>query len=102
MEDFIIFSGNNHVIHIDTKPSLCNLLLEYVIHHGLEGGGGVGQTKEHDSWFEESFASFEGGFIFIAFFNANVVVSCYNPPQFFSSSLDPLLVTMTKPPLMAK
>ena len=28
--------------------------------------------------------------------------SCYDPPQFFSSLLDPLLVTMPKPPLMAK
>ena len=27
---------------------------------------------------------------------------CYDPPQFFTSLLDPLLVTMSKPPLMAK
>jgi len=28
--------------------------------------------------------------------------SCYDPPQFFSSSSDPLLITISKPPLMAK
>jgi len=28
--------------------------------------------------------------------------NCYDPPQFFSSSLDPLLVTISKPPPMAK
>jgi len=30
------------------------------------------------------------------------VMPCYDPPQFFSSLLDPLLVTISKPPLMAK
>jgi len=78
MEDFIIFSGNDHVIHIDAKPSLCNLFLEDIIHHSLKGGGGIGQAKEHDGWFKESFTSFEGSFIFIAFFNANVVISPAN------------------------
>jgi len=28
--------------------------------------------------------------------------SCYDPPQFFSSLLDPLLITISKPPPMAK
>jgi len=27
---------------------------------------------------------------------------CYDPPQFFLSSLNPLLITLPKPPLMAK
>jgi len=30
------------------------------------------------------------------------VTSCYDPPQFFSSSSDPLLITLSNPPLMAK
>jgi len=32
----------------------------------------------------------------------SIVPSCYDPPQFFSSSSDPLLVTLSNPPLMAK
>jgi len=78
MEDFVIFGGDDHVVHIDVKPSLCNLFLENVIHHCLKSGQGVGQAEEHHSWFEETFASFEGGFVFIAFLDADVVISPAN------------------------
>jgi len=44
----------------------------------LEGGGGVGQSKEHDSWFEQSCRGFEGGLPFVAFFDSDVVV----PPSY--------------------
>jgi len=74
MEDFIIFCGDDHIVHVNVEPALCDLFLEYVIYHSLEGSQRVGQAKEHDCWFEESFTSFEGGFILIAFLNVNIVV----------------------------
>jgi len=40
----------------------------------LEGGWGVGQTKEHDLQFEESFGGFEGCLPFVTFFDSDVVV----------------------------
>ena len=78
MEDFVIFSGNDHVIHVDTEPSLCNLFLKNVVHHGLECGRGVGQAEEHNCWLKESFAGFEGSFIFVAFFYTDIVISPVN------------------------
>ena len=75
MQDFIIFGSNNHIVHIDVEPSLCNFLLEDVIHHCLKGSWGVGQAKEHDCWFKESFTGLEGGFVLVAFFDTNIVVS---------------------------
>jgi len=75
MKDFIIFGGDDHIIHVDVEPSLHNFLLKYVIHHSLKSGWGVGQAKEHNCQFEESFAGLKGGFVFIAFFNANIIVS---------------------------
>jgi len=41
----------------------------------LEGSRGVGQSKEHYSWFKQSFWRFEHGFPFISFFDSDVVVS---------------------------
>ena len=46
-----------------------------VIHHRLEGGWGVSKAKEHDCWFIEAIASFEGGFVFVALLDADIVIS---------------------------
>jgi len=78
MEDFIILSGNDHVVHVDAKPSLCNFFLEDIIHHRLKSGWGVSQAEEHYRQFEETLASFESGFIFVAFLDVDVVVSPAN------------------------
>ena len=44
------------------------------VHHGLERGWGVGKSKEHHPWFEESIARFERGFFLVSLLNAYVVV----------------------------
>jgi len=44
----------------------------------LESGGRVSQAKEHDGWFEEALASFEGSFVLVTFLDANVIVSPAN------------------------
>jgi hypothetical protein len=40
----------------------------------LEGRGGVGQSKKHDSWFKESQVGNERCFPFVSFFDSDVVV----------------------------
>src|ERR1700677_5315899 len=45
-----------------------------LIHHRLEGCGGIKQAKKHDCGLKESIACFEGRFMFVAFFDANIIV----------------------------
>src|SRR5712691_9830857 len=66
---------DNDVVHIDRTFAQINVILEFVVHHGLEGGRGVRQTKEHDSRFEKTVTRFEGSLPFIALFDADVIVS---------------------------
>src|SRR5712691_5831745 len=66
---------DNDVVHIDRTFAQVNVILEFVVYHGLESGRGVRQAKEHDSWFEKTIARFEGSLPFIAFFDADVIVS---------------------------
>src|SRR5260221_9192415 len=66
---------DNNVIHIDRTFTQVNVVLELVVHHGLEGGRGVRQTKEHDCWFEKTIACFESSLPFVPFFDADIIVS---------------------------
>jgi hypothetical protein len=49
--------------------------LEDGVHEGLEGSGSVAEAEGHDCRFEEALFAFEGGFPFVALFDADVVVS---------------------------
>ena len=40
------------VVHVDDKPSFSDHISEGIIHEMLECGGGVVETKEHDSRFK--------------------------------------------------
>ncbi|KIK32593.1 hypothetical protein CY34DRAFT_101137 [Suillus luteus UH-Slu-Lm8-n1] len=53
-EDSAGFRENENVIHINNHPSFGDLLLERLIHVGLECGRRIAKSKEHDFWFEES------------------------------------------------
>ena len=55
-----------NIIHIDHHISFVDEVLEYVIHHGLEGGWTVGKAEEHDQGFEEAPIHSEGGFPLIS------------------------------------
>ena len=44
-----------------------------MIHHGLEGSRGVGKSKEHYQWFEQSPIGAECCLPFIAVFHVDVV-----------------------------
>ncbi len=52
-----------------------NFLPKDHIHHHLESSGGIGQSEEHNHWFEEPFGGKECRLPFIALFDADVVVS---------------------------
>ena len=45
------------------------------IHHGLEGGWRVCESKEHHCGFEQSFGGKKRSFPFVSFFDPNVIVS---------------------------
>jgi hypothetical protein len=74
----VIIGGNDNVVHVDEQPPFYCFFSEDVIHHCLEGGWRICQSKEHDHWFKQPFAGFEGGFVFISFFQMDVVVSPVN------------------------
>jgi hypothetical protein len=47
------FSGvNGHVVHVYCQPLFSDFIGKYRVYHCLEGGWGVGEPKEHYSWFE--------------------------------------------------
>src|SRR5712672_921245 len=78
VKDWVVVSGDEHVVHVHCQPAFSDFFLEDGVHHGLEGGGGVGHSEEHNRRFVKSFVSDEGGLPFVAFSNAHVVVS---PPD---------------------
>jgi hypothetical protein len=70
----VVFGHDDNVVHVDFNPTLGNLFLEDVIHHCLERGRWVHQSKEYHGWFEEAFTGLEGGFLFISWFDGNIVI----------------------------
>jgi hypothetical protein len=73
---FIFCVGvDKDIVHIDDYPSVPDFLLKYGVHHGLEGGGGVGETEEHYGRFKESFVGDESCFPLVSVFDPYVVIS---------------------------
>ena len=54
------------------------MVLEYVIHHSLEGGWAVCETEEHYQRFEQSSIGPKGTFPLVTLVNVNVVVPPVN------------------------
>ena len=69
---------NKEVVHVDDEPSFSNHVAEQVIHEVLEGGGRVGESKEHDSGFEQPLMGDEGCLPLMAIFDSYIVVSPMN------------------------
>jgi hypothetical protein len=69
---------NQEIVHVNDKPSFSDEVTERVVHETLEGGRGVGETKEHDSGFEEAFVSVKCSFPLVAIFDPNIVVTPLN------------------------
>src|SRR5258708_38847595 len=64
---------NEYVVHITDSLIAVNEGAEDVIHHGLEGGGGVAQSEEHDEWLKECSVHGRGCLPLISFFETDVV-----------------------------
>ena len=62
------------IIHIDRDISFIDELSKEVVHHRLEGGGGVHEAKEHDHRFEEATVRFEHSLPLVAIAHADVVI----------------------------
>src|SRR6266446_2229480 len=64
---------NEDVIHVADGLIAINEGAEDVIHHCLEGGGRVAQSKEHDKGFKQSTVHGEGCLPLIPFFQSDIV-----------------------------
>ncbi|KAF9807546.1 hypothetical protein IEO21_08161 [Rhodonia placenta] len=54
------------------------VIQEDLVHHGLEGCGGVGEVKEHYQGFVQSLVSYKGSLPLITGFDLDIVVSPSN------------------------
>ena len=62
------------VIHINCNIAFIDKFAEKVVHHRLEGCGGVREAKEHDHGFKETVIRLERGLPLIAVAHADVVI----------------------------
>ncbi|KAG5334045.1 hypothetical protein C0989_004507 [Termitomyces sp. Mn162] len=72
------FGVDEDVIKVYAHYTLCNEVLEDVVHHGLEGGWAIGETEEHDKQLKQFPVGLEGCLLLISFLNAHIVVT---PPD---------------------
>jgi hypothetical protein len=61
------------VIQVNYHNSFCNKFLEDVVHHGLEGGWTVSETKEHHQGLEQAPVGMESRFPLIPFLHPDIV-----------------------------
>ena len=66
------------VIHVDCHVPFADQVMEYRVHHGLERGGGVGESEEYDRRFVQPFVSYEGCFPSVLWFDEYFVVPPFN------------------------
>ena len=62
------------VVHVDNEPSFCDHIVKGVVHEPLKGGRGIDMTKEHYSWFKESFIGDESGLLLVSVFDMDIVI----------------------------
>ena len=74
MQCGVVRGVDKDVVHIYGDIAFIDEFAEEVIHHRLEGGGGIREAKEHDHWFEETAIRLERGLPLVAVFHTNVVV----------------------------
>ena len=63
------------VIQVNNKVTLVDKVLKDMGHKRLKCGWGVAEAEGHDKGFEETELALEGGFPFIALFDADVIVT---------------------------
>ncbi|KAG5351623.1 hypothetical protein C0989_005591 [Termitomyces sp. Mn162] len=67
------FSVDEDIVEVYAHYALCNEVLEDVVHHGLEGGGAVGKSEEHNKQLEQSLVGLEGSLPLISLLDIHVV-----------------------------
>ena len=67
------FREDEDVVQVHHHYSFHNEFSEDVVHHGLEGGGAVGEAEEHYQRFKESAVGAEGSLPLIPFFHADII-----------------------------
>src|ERR1700677_1190632 len=70
-----ILGENENVVHVDDDVSFVNEVFQNCVHHGLERGGRIGKSEEHDCWFKAASICGKSGFPFVSFLDAKIVVS---------------------------
>src|SRR5271154_5353988 len=73
-----ILGENENIVHVDDDVSFVNEIFQNSIHHGLERGGRIGESEEHDCRLKAASISGKGSFPFVSFLDAKIVVS---PPK---------------------
>ena len=66
------------VVHVHDHRTTRDEVYEQVVHHGLERGGAVGETEEHDKRLEQPTVGAERRLPLIALTNPDVVVAPAN------------------------
>ncbi|KAG6868036.1 hypothetical protein C0993_008122 [Termitomyces sp. T159_Od127] len=72
------FGVDEDVVKVYTHYTLYDEVLEDVVHHCLEGGQAIGESKEHDKQFKQPLVGLEGSLPLISFLNVHIVVT---PPN---------------------
>ncbi|KAF8230462.1 hypothetical protein L208DRAFT_1281945 [Tricholoma matsutake] len=68
------FHKDEDVIQVDTDHSFHNEILKNIVHHRLECGRGVCESKKHHQGFEKPAIHAKRGFPFVTLFHAHIVV----------------------------
>src|SRR5258708_34716789 len=63
------------IIHIAYGLTIVDEVSEDIVHHHLECGGGVTQSKEHDGWLKQPSVSLECSLPLIPFLDLHVIES---------------------------
>ncbi|PFH50925.1 hypothetical protein AMATHDRAFT_143859, partial [Amanita thiersii Skay4041] len=72
---FKCFSEDKYVVHINTHPSLGDLISEYVIHHCLKGCRRVCESEELYQWFKYTVRVLtKGHFPFVTILDPDIIV----------------------------
>ncbi|KAG5718751.1 hypothetical protein E4T56_gene2632 [Termitomyces sp. T112] len=69
------FGVDEDVIEVYAHYPLCDEVLEDVVHHGLEGGGAVGESEEHNKQLKQFPVGLEGGLPLISLLDTHLVVA---------------------------
>lgn len=71
---FESFGEDEDIVHIYDDLAAGDKVLENAIHHSLERGRGVHESKEHNQGFEKASIGFKGAFPLVTLFHPNIVI----------------------------